>query len=60
VPDALERVERELRQIAEYEQGPEDDGPAWMGALWKADWAAERAMVRGWVPRAGVKSRESA
>jgi hypothetical protein len=48
---ALDRIDRELLAIAEYERGLEDGGKAWMGALWKADWAAERAMVRGWVPR---------
>jgi hypothetical protein len=50
---ALDRISRELAQIAEYEQGPEDGEKAFRGTLWLLDWLAEkRAVETGELPGA--------
>ena len=41
----LARIAREQREIEAYEQGPPTDDPAWLGAMWRADYAAEMRLL---------------
>lgn len=43
----LQRIEAELAAIAEYEQGPVDGKPAYLGTRWKLDWLLELAILEG-------------
>ena len=41
----LARCNAELAAIEAYEQGPPTNDPAWLGALWRADWEANKRLL---------------